>query len=105
MNKDVADIRTLITTTVRASEPTAEIILFGSRARGNFNPSSDWDVLVLVDGERVTEEQFDALNYDLWAKGLDLGEEINVVIRTKSQWSHQSSSLFHYNVTHDGIRL
>ncbi|MCC8119166.1 MAG: nucleotidyltransferase domain-containing protein [Bacteroidales bacterium] len=105
MTKDKVDIRSLITSTVRATEPTAEIILFGSRARGDFGPSSDWDVLVLVDGDKVTDAQFDALNYELWNKGLDLGEEINVVIRTKSDWARRTPSLFHYNVTHEGIKL
>ena len=35
---------------VLAVEPTAEIILFGSRARGDATIDSDWDFLVLVDG-------------------------------------------------------
>ena len=31
-------------------EPTAEVILYGSRARGDSTCESDWDFLVLVDG-------------------------------------------------------
>jgi predicted nucleotidyltransferase len=31
-------------------EPEAEIILYGSQARGDSNAQSDWDFLVLVDG-------------------------------------------------------
>lgn len=33
--------------------PGSEIYLFGSRARGDARPDSDWDVLVLIDGEKV----------------------------------------------------
>ncbi|HEY8292558.1 MAG TPA: nucleotidyltransferase domain-containing protein, partial [Thermomicrobiales bacterium] len=36
--------------TVPAVEPTAQVILYGSRARGDAEPDSDWDLLVLLDG-------------------------------------------------------
>jgi len=35
---------------VKQIEPSAEIILYGSRAREDFNEGSDWDFLILVDG-------------------------------------------------------
>jgi len=35
----------LIRDTIRATEPTAQIILYGSRARGDAREDSDWDVL------------------------------------------------------------
>lgn len=31
-------------------EPSAEVILFGSRARDDFREHSDWDLQVLIDG-------------------------------------------------------
>ncbi len=31
----------------------AEVVLFGSRARGDFHDESDWDVLILVDKEET----------------------------------------------------
>ena len=40
--------------TVLGIDPTAEVILFGSRARGDFHEESDWDVLVLTDGDETT---------------------------------------------------
>jgi predicted nucleotidyltransferase len=35
---------------VQAIEPQAQIFLYGSRARNDAQPDSDWDILVLVDG-------------------------------------------------------
>ena len=36
--------------TVLELEPEAEIILYGSRSRGDATSESDWDFLILVDG-------------------------------------------------------
>ena len=35
---------------VCAIETTAQIFLYGSRARNDARPDSDWDILILVDG-------------------------------------------------------
>jgi uncharacterized protein len=35
---------------VKQIEPSAEIILYGSRAREDFHEGSDWDFLILLDG-------------------------------------------------------
>ena len=47
-------IISLIRDTIRASEPTAQIILYGSRARGDAREDSDWDVLATVDKPRLS---------------------------------------------------
>jgi len=41
---------------IHLTDPNAEAYLFGSRARGDFKPESDWDVLILVDDEKVPNE-------------------------------------------------
>ena len=104
LHSPVAD---LIRTTVREIEPTAEIILYGSRARGDNRPDSDWDVVVLVDKPktRLSLDERGAIDYDLWNKGLDLGEEINTIAYTKQQWNTLPVSPFKYNVLTEGIRL
>ncbi len=104
LHSPVAD---LIRTTVREIEPTAEIILYGSRARGDNRPDSDWDVVVLVDKpqSRLSSEERGAIDYEVWDKGLDMGEEINTIAYTKQQWSNLPASLFKHNVQTEGIRL
>lgn len=46
-----------------------KIILFGSRARGDYEPDSDYDVLVLLD--EVTKEIRDEIDEIVWQIGWD----------------------------------
>ena len=98
-------ILNMIRTTIREVEPTAQIILYGSRARGDARKGSDWDVLVIVDRPRLTVEEKGNLEYPVWDKGLGMGEEINVFAHSKKQWEQAPPSLFKYNVMNEGIVL
>ena len=91
----------LIKKTIRGIEPRAEIILYGSRARGTNRPDSDWDILVLIDTVALNDDQ-KGIDYILWDKGIDFGQEINTLVRTKSYWD-SNPSLFKHNVTLDAI--
>lgn len=105
MEKGNQQILELIKNTIREKEPTADIILYGSRARGDANKGSDWDVIVILDKQSVSFNEKGDLDYALWAKGLELGEEINTLEYTRSQWESLPPSLFKYNVQNEGIRL
>ena len=98
-------IRKMIGDSVHTTDPSAEVILFGSRARGDARADSDWDVLIIVNTPKVTDKQFETLNYQLWLKGLELGQEINPIIYTRTQWEDSNPSLFKYNIREEGIRL
>ena len=37
--------------------PHSEMILFGSRARGDAHEGSDWDILILLDKDRIQTGQ------------------------------------------------
>jgi predicted nucleotidyltransferase len=39
---------------IQKPEPGAEIYLFGSRARGDFNSESDWDILIVSPQKKIT---------------------------------------------------
>lgn len=95
----------LIRSTVRAKEPDAQIILYGSRARGTARPNSDWDVIVLLDKPPMSYMDRSDISCDLWEKGLEVGEEINAFVYTLDQWNSAPPSLFKYNVREEGIRL
>ena len=98
-------ILSMIGTAVHDAEPTAETILFGSQARGDARPDSDWDVVIIVDSPQVSKNQFKKLSYDLWVMGLDKGVEINPLIYTRQQWDAARPTLFKYNVMNEGVRI
>lgn len=95
----------MIRSTVRATEPDAEIILYGSRARGDARSDSDWDVVVVLNKPPMPHIERYAIANELWNRGFDMGEEINTLVYTVDQWRNAPPSLFKYNVREEGIRL
>ena len=95
-----------ITDTAKAVVPKgAEVILFGSQARGDAREDSDWDVLILLDKDRITSQDIDDYSYPLWEMGLDNNEAINAILYTKGDWRRDAASPFVENVTKEGIKL
>ncbi len=83
----------------------ADAFLFGSRARGDVRPDSDWDILILIDGERATGADFDKYAYPFVNYGWSIGEQINPLIYSFSDWNNRSISLFYKNVQTEGVSL
>ena len=99
-------IRDRITKAIYAKEPYAEAYLFGSRARGDFRPDSDWDILILVNDDKVTNEIEDKFRDDLYDIELEAGQIISTFIYPKEFWrSTLRYSPLYENVNREGIRL
>lgn len=62
------------------------LLLYGSRARGDNRPDSDWDLLILLDKPQLVATDYDVV-YSFRELGWDIGEEISPHIYTKKQWS------------------
>lgn len=83
----------------------AEIILFGSRARGDFKQNSDWDFLILT--SKVADEAFKKkIREALFYIELETEQAISSIIHNKDEWykKYQITSLFQ-NVASEGIMV
>lgn len=85
--------------------PHSEMILFGSRARGDAHEGSDWDILILLDKDHICFDDYALYSYPFRELGWNLGQYINVVLFTKKDWQEDVASPFHENVDEEGIRI
>ena len=81
------------------------VILFGSQARGDAHEGSDWDVLILMDKARVYNEDFDEVAFPFVELGWEIGEVINPLLYTYSDWQKRHFTPFFKNVEQEGIEL
>ena len=90
---------------VNKVDPTADVILYGSRARGDEKRDSDWDILILTSyaADLTTERKFRDKLYDL---ELATGEVFSVFVYSKSDWqSTQKITPFYHNVLREGVPI
>ena len=86
--------------------PSAEVILFGSEARGEARPDSDIDLLILIDGDKLTLTQEDAITTPLYELELQTGVTISPIVMLKKQWENRPMiTPFYLNVMREGIKL
>ena len=90
---------------VRTIDPTAQVILFGSRARGDAKQDSDWDVLILTDTP-VTVEIERSFRYKLFDLELETGEVFSTFIYNKKVWNTKHKvTPFYKGIKKEGVRL
>jgi len=87
-------------------EPEAEIILYGSRSRGDAGSESDWDLLIIVDGP-LNDERIDRVRHSLYEVEWESGEVISSILRNREDWNSSQYQVlpFHQRVEREGIRL
>ena len=103
MDKQIIDS---IKKTLATSLPKQAVaMLYGSRARGDARKNSDWDILIVLDKERLMPEDYDTVTYPLTKLGWDIGAEINPIMYTKKEWEVSHITPFYHNVLKDAIAL
>ncbi len=105
MKSKTKQIIRLIRQNVNIIDPSAEVILYGSRARGEERADSDWDIIVLTDYgvDSNTERKFRNNLYDL---ELETGEPFSIFVYSKNDWhTRQKITPFYQNVTLEGMRI
>ncbi len=107
-NGDQADVALLrqCKGAIRRVVPDADVILYGSRARGQAHEYSDYDILILVDGvvDMALKESILAQVYPLQ---LDAGALLTLVTYSRKQWDSplRRAMPFHRNVDREGVIL
>ncbi|MBC8384138.1 MAG: nucleotidyltransferase domain-containing protein [Candidatus Cloacimonetes bacterium] len=100
------DILKKIKASILKTEPSAKIILYGSHARGDSRKNSDWDLLILLNKNKITNEMEKAIKYPLYEIEWDIGEIISPLIFSRMEWEKKHHvTPFYKNVTAEGIEL
>jgi uncharacterized protein len=106
MRPNYTNITQKIKKTIEEIDPSAEVILFGSRARGEAKKDSDWDILILVDKPKVTFKDEQVFNHKLYDVGLETNQCIMAFVRSKKEWNtkHYVTPLYK-NIQKEGMLL
>lgn len=89
----------------KAHQTSARAILFGSHARGDAHGGSDWDILILLDKDRITPIDKDVISYPIFELGWELNEMIHPIMFTTKEWESKSFTPFYKNVMKEGVAL
>ena len=91
---------------IRAVVPDADVILYGSRARGDAVEDSDYDVLILTDYpvDAAMKEQLISSVYPL---ELESGAVLTLITYRRDLWNSKlyNAMPFHENVEREGVLL
>ncbi len=89
---------------VHEVDDKADIILFGSRARGDFHEESDWDFLILTE-----KEESHLLTETIWEKMFDAELETNeifgAIVHNKREWERYEITPLYQFVQKEGVKL
>ena len=91
---------------VHEVEPEADIVLYGSRARGEAHAESDWDFLIWLDGV-VDDARANAIRHRLYEIEWDCDEVLCSMVRSHQKWdsSLQQVTPFARILPEQGIRV
>jgi len=91
---------------VRALVPDAEVLLYGSRARGTADAASDHDILVLSEAPLSTADE-DRVRDALYDLELEHGVVISLLFYAREEWDDPLHRLMplHQQVELEGILL
>lgn len=76
---------TTIRSRVKEIAPDAKVVLFGSRAYGQPNEESDWDLLILTH-QPVDRQLKNRIQSGLFPISVDIGAFINILTIQQAEW-------------------
>lgn len=97
------DIVKLVKQEVLKIDRNAEVILFGSRARGDYRKDSDWDFLILLN-QPLTKDLKEFILDKLYDLELQTDSVISTIIHTKTEWEERSVTPIYQVIQKEGKR-
>jgi predicted nucleotidyltransferase len=86
--------------------PDSEVILYGSQARGDSNPNSDWDILLLLSRQNISFDLETKIMDDFYEIELETGQVISPLIYSKYDWqSNHTVTPLYKNIQKEGVKL
>lgn len=104
--KKTVDILSTIKRLVVEKDSTAKVYLYGSRAKGNARKDSDWDVLILLNRDKITSDIENEITYSLYDLEFESGQIISPMVYSEKEWnSKYKITPFYRNVMREGRLL
>jgi predicted nucleotidyltransferase len=105
MKHEDKSIARRIRESIKVIDSKAQVIIFGSRARGDSKIESDWDLLILIENlvTTIIERSFRNSLFDL---EIDTGEVFSTFIYQRKEWEtmHKVTPLYR-NIKKVRVRL
>lgn len=87
-------------------DSTAKIYLYGSRAKGNARKDSDWDLLILLNRDKITSDIEKEITNSLYDFEFESGQIISPMVYSEKEWnSKYKITPFYKNVMREGRLL
>ncbi len=106
MNQSESSVVKKISERIKLLDAHAEVILFGSHARGDARQDSDWDILILVNKEKSSRKIEKPYRDQLFELELEIGQPISTFVYSKESWEKDYSfTSLYQNIQQEGIRI
>ena len=106
MRSEDLNIANRIKSYIHLQNPAALVILFGSRARGDSNNQSDWDILVVIDKPLLNRAEEKEYRNRIFGIELEIEQPISLFVVSKTDWDGKYMfSPFYENIKKEGIQL
>ncbi|MDR0438588.1 MAG: nucleotidyltransferase domain-containing protein [Bacteroidales bacterium] len=91
---------------IHSVDKSAQVYLYGSRARQTARDDSDWDLLILVDKDKVSIADEQRFRHELVDLEVKYDQAISTLVYPSSEWNTKYAvTPLYTNISKEGILL